>query len=116
MKVWPASDELRKVLRHPVGGAFRDSGSGDWPDDTYTYRRLREGSILLVDPFASAPSPTPTIVAPTPVVSPDLTKEETEKLRQAWEKEQAPLEKFQEFVEPQKPVAPKKKAATSKEK
>lgn len=31
-------------LSHPVGGALPDKG-GLWPEDQFTYRRLRDGDI-----------------------------------------------------------------------
>lgn len=47
VRVLPASPEYREVLRHPNGMAFRSSGSVEWPLDTYTQRRLREGSVII---------------------------------------------------------------------
>jgi hypothetical protein len=58
VRVLPASEELRRVLRHPNGMAFRSQGSVEWPLDKYTQRRLADGSITIEAP-AAAPSPEP---------------------------------------------------------
>lgn len=50
MKVWPKSDEIRKVLTHPQGNiGFREQGPADWPDDSYTHRRIMDGDITVED-------------------------------------------------------------------
>jgi hypothetical protein len=59
MKVWPTSEEKRKVLVHPTGGAFRESGSTDWPDDTWTFRRIRDGDVTTEEPKEEKPKPKP---------------------------------------------------------
>lgn len=48
IKVWPATDDKRKVLRHANGTGFRDSMDEPalWPNDTFTARRIRDGDIL----------------------------------------------------------------------
>jgi hypothetical protein len=48
VRVEPATEELREVLEHPNGMRFRSQGSVEWPFDRYTQRRLREGSIRIV--------------------------------------------------------------------
>lgn len=47
IKVYAANETMREVLRHPGGGSFPDSlGEGtEWPNDSFTQRRLAEGSI-----------------------------------------------------------------------
>jgi hypothetical protein len=47
VRVVPASDQLRRVLKHPNGMGFRPEGSVEWPNDRFTRRRLREGAITL---------------------------------------------------------------------
>jgi len=48
VRVLPANDDLRRVLKHPITGMrFRETGSVEWPLDTFTKRRLREGSITI---------------------------------------------------------------------
>jgi hypothetical protein len=47
--VEPADDDMRRVLKHPINGRFRKSGSANWPDDRYTRKRLRDGSLKLVE-------------------------------------------------------------------
>ena len=50
VRVVPANDELRRVLKHPRGMAFRSTGSVEWPLDKFTERRLREGAITIESP------------------------------------------------------------------
>lgn len=45
IKVIPAKEEYRKVLKHPKGAAFPETGSATWPDDRFTKRRLADGSV-----------------------------------------------------------------------
>lgn len=68
MKVWPTSDAMRKVLRHPHNNvAFRDEGPMEWPDDSFTHRRLTDGDIVLHDP-----SPQPQAGPLGPFDDPDM--------------------------------------------
>ena len=51
MLVWPKTDEIRKVLKHPHNNTgFREEGPVDWPDDSYTHRRIMDGDITAEDP------------------------------------------------------------------
>lgn len=43
------ADQMRRLLKHPKAGGFRSQGSIEWPNDTYTNRRLREGSVRIVE-------------------------------------------------------------------
>jgi hypothetical protein len=43
------ADDMRRLLKHPHAGGFRSDGDIEWPDDTFTKRRLREGSVKLVE-------------------------------------------------------------------
>jgi hypothetical protein len=61
VRVLPANDELRRVLRHPRGMRFRSTGSVEWPHDSFTTRRLADGSIKLDEEHASAPHHAPTV-------------------------------------------------------
>jgi hypothetical protein len=47
MKVRAKNDEIKNVLYHPTGGRFRDDGTAEWPDDTYTYRRIEDGDVIV---------------------------------------------------------------------
>jgi hypothetical protein len=44
-----SADVMRRLLKHPSVGGFRSDGDIEWPNDTFTKRRLREGSITLVE-------------------------------------------------------------------
>jgi hypothetical protein len=47
LRVEPKNDLMRQILRHPTAGFFRGQGAAEWPDDTFTHRRLRDGDIKL---------------------------------------------------------------------
>jgi hypothetical protein len=47
VRVLPRDDKARKNIKHPRAGVFRSSGSMEWPNDTFTKRRLREGVVTL---------------------------------------------------------------------
>lgn len=44
MKVWPKNDTMRKLLKHGVVG-FPGEGPAEWPDDTFTHRRIEDGDV-----------------------------------------------------------------------
>ena len=46
VRVVPAKEEYRAVLRHPLGGSFPAEGGKEWPDDRFTKRRLADGSVI----------------------------------------------------------------------
>jgi hypothetical protein len=88
MKVRAKNDVIKKQEKHPIGGGFRDDGTAEWPDDTYTFRRLQDGDITAADvgapPALETPAPTPPVAAPaepptTPPVPPELKKSKTSK-------------------------------------
>lgn len=45
MKVWPKSDDIRKLITHPSGIGFPDDGPAEWPDDSFTHRRISDGDV-----------------------------------------------------------------------
>ena len=48
MKVYAASDDIKKYIKHPFGVTqFDADGLAEWPDDQFTRRRLRDGDITL---------------------------------------------------------------------
>jgi hypothetical protein len=47
VRVVPRDEEVRANIKHPRAGAFRSSGSMEWPDDTFTQRRVRDGTVTL---------------------------------------------------------------------
>lgn len=49
IRVVPANDDMRRVLKHPKRGGFRHEGGMEWPDDRFTKRRLAEGVIQRED-------------------------------------------------------------------
>jgi len=52
MKVRAKNDDIRKILRHPTGGAFREDGSAEWPDDSFTHRRVADGDVTVEEQSA----------------------------------------------------------------
>lgn len=73
VRVEPTNENLRHVLKHPNGMAFRATGSVEWPLDRFTHRRLREGCIRIVEDAAARKKPAekrtenPRTPAPKPV-------------------------------------------------
>jgi hypothetical protein len=57
VRVVPANDELRRVLKHPRGVKFPSQGSAEWPNDKFTKRRLAEGAITLEESGGKKPAP-----------------------------------------------------------
>ena len=70
MQVWPTSETAAKFLKHPRGQVgFRSANDpAEWPDDSYTARRLRDGDISLTQPVALNPPITFGSAAPTSAV------------------------------------------------
>jgi len=49
MKVWPKNDEMRKLLKHGIVG-FPAEGAAEWPDDSFTHRRIMDGDVTAEEP------------------------------------------------------------------
>lgn len=47
VRVVPRDDEVRAAIKHPRAGRFRSSGSMEWPNDTFTRRRVRDGTVTI---------------------------------------------------------------------
>lgn len=47
--VEPKNEAMRRVLKSSEGGGFRASGPAEWPLDSFTRRRLADGSIRRVE-------------------------------------------------------------------
>jgi hypothetical protein len=45
VRVTPANDTMRRLLKHPRAWGFGKEGSVEWPDDRFTQRRLNDGDI-----------------------------------------------------------------------
>ena len=63
LRVEPTGDNpervaaLRRHLKHiPSGVGFRSEGSAEWPDDTFTRRRIRDGDIKIVEEKKAPPA------------------------------------------------------------
>jgi hypothetical protein len=59
IRVVPAKDEYRGVLKHPKAGGFPAEGSKEWPDDRFTKRRLADGSVTREEIKGHAPESPP---------------------------------------------------------
>jgi len=59
VKVYAGSEDMRRVLRHPTGGRFRNQldQAVDWPLDQFTKRRIADGSISTEGPGPAKPEP-----------------------------------------------------------
>ena len=47
VRVTPANDDLRRIMRHPNGMKFPPQGSVEWPMDQFTRRRIKDGSVTV---------------------------------------------------------------------
>lgn len=45
VRVAPANDAMRRLLKHPHAGGFPNEGGAEWPDDRFTKRRIADGDI-----------------------------------------------------------------------
>ncbi|WP_063685537.1 hypothetical protein [Bradyrhizobium stylosanthis] len=45
VRVAPANDAMRRLLKHPHAGGFPKEGGAEWPDDRFTKRRIADGDI-----------------------------------------------------------------------
>jgi hypothetical protein len=52
VKVTPKNDTIRKLIKHPTAGPFRTEGSSDWPDDSFTARRIADGDVTVEEAAA----------------------------------------------------------------
>src|SRR6185436_12085496 len=61
VKVYPATEALRGALRHANGTRFRTSldQAAEWPNDSFTARRIAEGSVRTDGPAAAPQDPEP---------------------------------------------------------
>jgi hypothetical protein len=50
IRVVPANDDGRRLLKHPKSGGFPAAGGAEWPDDRFTKRRLADGSVTREAP------------------------------------------------------------------
>jgi hypothetical protein len=59
IKVWAANEDMREVLRHPNGIRFRDTldQAVEWPNDSFTVRRIAEGSVRIDGPGSGEQAP-----------------------------------------------------------
>lgn len=49
IRVEPANDDMRRVMKHPRAGKFSKQGSANWPNDRFTKRRIAAGDIKAVE-------------------------------------------------------------------
>jgi hypothetical protein len=47
VRVVPRDDDVRAFIKHPSGSPFPETGSAEWPLDTFTQRRLADGDVTL---------------------------------------------------------------------
>lgn len=59
VKVYAANETLREVLRHANGTRFRDKidQGVEWPNDTFTARRIADGSVRTDGPGSGDAAP-----------------------------------------------------------
>jgi hypothetical protein len=96
---------MREVLRHPKGGRFRDTidQSVEWPNDSFTTRRIADGSVRTDGPGAGEEQP----------ADPALNAREQSAARKA--KNQAPKETSNEAPKEASRNGPSKRSAPTPE-
>jgi hypothetical protein len=47
VRVLPANEDFRMVLKHPSGLRFPREGSVEWPMDKFTKKRIAEGDVTV---------------------------------------------------------------------
>ena len=52
--VYPANDDVRRLVKSSNGVKFRKTGGAYWPPDRFTQRRLADGDITLEEPAKKA--------------------------------------------------------------
>jgi hypothetical protein len=45
--VTPTSDDVRRLVKHPKAGGFQAEGGAEWPNDSFTARRVRDGDVTI---------------------------------------------------------------------
>jgi hypothetical protein len=51
MKVYAANADMVRLLKHPIAGGFLDIDTPvEWPDDSFTFRRVRDGDVKVDAP------------------------------------------------------------------
>ena len=54
MKVYPRDAQIAKIMKHPgtkVGFSLDNLAKGaTWPNDAFTFRRIRDGSVTTAAP------------------------------------------------------------------
>lgn len=50
VRVVPKDDVIRSIMSHPSGMSFPETGSVEWPDDTFTRRRIADGDVTIEQP------------------------------------------------------------------
>ena len=47
VRVLPANEDFRQVIKHPSGIRFPEEGSVEWPFDKFTRKRIAEGDVTV---------------------------------------------------------------------
>lgn len=56
VQVWAKDAAMAKLLTHPITktGFIDPAKSANWPDDSFTHRRIRDGDVTTTDPGAES--------------------------------------------------------------
>jgi hypothetical protein len=58
VKVQAKNETIAKFIKHPYGTKFNKDGIASWPDDAFTFRRVRDGDVTIVETKKEAPKHT----------------------------------------------------------
>jgi hypothetical protein len=50
VKVYALKDNVKKFIRHPGGTKFNADGVAEWPADSFTTKRVRDGDVSYEPP------------------------------------------------------------------
>ena len=49
VRVTAANEDVRRLIKHPRAGGFQTDGSAEWPNDSFTARRIADGDVKVDD-------------------------------------------------------------------
>lgn len=91
-KVYAKNADMVRLLKHPTAGGFRDLETpAEWPDDSFTFRRIRDGDVSEEEPSKKKEEPVadaPQVAAP--VDEPKLVVEDVQAVEVAQDQDASP--------------------------
>jgi hypothetical protein len=84
-------EKLRKWLKHPTAGGFPAEGPAQWPRDKFTFARIQDGDVVVVEGDVGSKTPgkpaqigsRPAAAAPSQPVAQPTNKPQTAERQQS---------------------------------